>query len=43
MSDNQGWFLIFLIVLVVLGLKLTAWVLAGMFIYWLIKTGFNDK
>lgn len=43
MSDNQGWFLIFLIFLVVIGIKLTAWVLAGMFIYWLIKTGFNDK
>lgn len=42
MSDNQGWFLIFLLVLVVLGLKLTAWVLVGMFFYWLIKTGFKD-
>ena len=42
MSDNQGWFLIFLIFLVVIGIKLTCWVLAGMFIYWLIKTEFKD-
>jgi hypothetical protein len=41
MSDNQGWFLVFLIALVLIGIKLTAWVLAGMFIYWLIKTEFK--
>lgn len=42
MNDNKWWFLIFVIFVVLLGIKFVAWLLALAFFYWLIKTGFKN-
>lgn len=42
MTDNHWWFLVFLIVLVVLGFKLLVWLLFIAVLVWLVKTPFKE-